>query len=51
MFKKNISSFLRNVKTTPGEFKHAVLVADIDKKIMNVVRKTHCELNDKFAKT
>ena len=33
--------FLRNAKAIPGDFEHALLVANIgDRKIMNVVRKT-----------
>ena len=33
--------FIMYVKVIPGEFQHALVVADIDKKkIMNVVRRT-----------
>ena len=36
--------FIQNVKAIPGEFQHALVIADIDgKKIRNVVRKTCTE--------
>ena len=36
--------FILNVKATPGEFQHALVIADIDKrKIRKVVRKAYAE--------
>ena len=35
---------MQNVKAIPGEFQHALVIADVDKKIIrNVVRKTCAE--------
>ena len=41
LMKKEHQQFIRNVKAIPGEFQHALVIADIDKrKIGKVVRKT-----------
>ena len=43
LIKKQNGQIIRNVKAIPGEFQHALVIADIDKrKIRKVVRKT-CE--------
>ena len=40
-----------NWKAISGEFKHALVVTDIDKlKILNVVRRTHIERKKMFYK-
>ena len=38
--KNEHQSAIQNVKAISGEFQHALVVADIDKKIKNVLRKT-----------
>ena len=45
VFKKNEHwQFIQNVKANPGEFQHALVIADIDKwKTRKVVRKTCAE--------
>ena len=44
LIKKEHQWFMQNVKAIPGEFQHALVVADINKKkIINVVRKTCTE--------
>ena len=44
LIKKEHRQFIRNVKTIPGEFQHALVIADIDKrKIRNVVSETCVE--------
>ena len=44
LIKKEHRRFIRNVKAHPGEFQHALLIADIDKrKIRKAVRKTCAE--------
>ena len=41
MIKKEQQWFIQNVQVIPGEFQHALLNADIDRRrIRNVVRKT-----------
>ena len=41
LIKKEHGRFIQNVKAIPGEFQHALLIEDIDKrKIRKVVRKT-----------
>ena len=41
LIKKEHRRFIQNVKAIPGEFQHALVIADIDKKkIRKVVRKT-----------
>ena len=40
LIKKESQCFIGNVKTILGEFQHALVVADIDKTIRNVVRRT-----------
>ena len=41
LIKKEHRRFIKNVTAKPGEFQHALVIADIDKKkIKNVVRKT-----------
>ena len=34
---------IQNVKVNPGEFQHSLMVAEIDTKIKNVIRKTCTE--------
>ena len=49
LIKKEHRWFIRNVKSIPVEFQHALVIAVMDKnKIRNVVRKTR-EKIDKFA--
>ena len=44
LMKKQHRRFVQNVKTIPGEFHHALVIADIDKrKIRKVVRKICAE--------
>ena len=44
LIKKEHRRFIQNVKAIPGEFQHALVIADIDKrKIRKVVRKTCAE--------
>ena len=44
LIKKDHQLFMQNMKAIPGEFRHALVMADIDKiKIRNVVRKTCAE--------
>ena len=44
LIKKEHRRFIQNEKAIPGEFQHALVMADIDKrKIRNVVRKTCAE--------
>ena len=44
LIKKEHRWFIQNVKAIPGEFQHALVMADIDKrKIRKVVRKTCAE--------
>ena len=43
LIKKEYYHFLQSVKVISGEFQHALVVADIDRKIRNVVKKTHIE--------
>ena len=40
LINKEHRRFIQNVKELPEEFEHASLVADIDRKIRNIVRKT-----------
>ena len=44
LIKKEHRRFIRNEKAIPGEFQHALVIADVDKrKIRKVVRKTCAE--------
>ena len=43
LIKKEHRQFIQNVKAIPGEFQHVLMIADIDKKIRTVVRKTCAE--------
>ena len=44
LIKTEHRQFIKNVKAIPGEFQHALVMADIDKrKIRKVVRKTCTE--------
>ena len=44
LIKKEHRLFIQNVKAIPGEFQHALVATDIDKrKIRNVVKKMHTE--------
>ena len=44
LIKKEHRYFIQIVKTIPGEFQHAIVIADIDRKeIRKVVRKTCVE--------
>ena len=45
LIKKEYQGFIQNVKAIPGEFQHALVIANIDKrKIRKVVRKTCVEI-------
>ena len=43
LIKKEHRQFVQNVKGIPGEFQHALVVADIDKKKIRKVVKQTCD--------
>ena len=50
LIKKEHRHSIQNAKAIHGEFQHALMVADIDKKkIRNVIRKTFTERRKKLA--
>ena len=50
LIKKEHRRFIRNEKAFPGEFQHAIVIADIDKREIRKIEKDMCsEKKDNFA--